>query len=112
MRTGGRVEEVRASTDVLWDAAMFMECAFRSEIAGGAQTLECVLGFVVHGAPGALRGIGRFKLGDDVVEGRRLRRDRRGDVGVAKRAISLAVVREIQGDDRDAFAARVGPDVE
>ena len=34
-----------------------------------------------------------------------------GDVGIAQRAIALAVLREIQRDDRDVFALGVGPDV-
>src|SRR5262249_37162931 len=42
----------------------------------------------------------------------RLRGDREGDVGVAERAIALAVAREIERDDRDPLAPRIGPDVD
>ncbi len=61
--------------------------------------------------PGALRHLGAVELGDDLVDGARLRRDRRGDVGIAERAIALAVARQIERDDRDALAPRVGPDI-
>ncbi len=47
----------------------------RLHVAGGAQALEGVLAFMVHGAAGALRGLGRAQFGDDLVEA----------VGVARR---------------------------
>src|SRR5215813_2509191 len=81
------------------------------EIPGDAQALERVLGLVVHGAADALGRPGGIELGDDLVDGARLRGDREGDVGVAERAIALAVAREIKRDDRDALAASVDPDV-
>src|SRR5580692_899660 len=81
------------------------------QVAGNAQALERILGLVVHGAAGALRHLGAIELGDDLVDGARLRRHRRGDVGIAERAIALAVAREIKWDDRDALAPRIGPDV-
>jgi len=66
---------------------------------------------VVHGAAGALRNLGAVELGDDLVDGARLRRHRRRDVRIPERAITLAVAGEIERDDRDALAARIGPDI-
>src|SRR5882672_10263185 len=81
------------------------------EIPGDAQALERVLGLMIHGAAGALWRAGGVELGDDLVHGTRLRGDREGDVGVAERAIALAVACEVERDDRDPLAPRIGPDV-
>src|SRR5262249_48489154 len=82
-----------------------------SEITGDPQALERVLGLVIHGAARALGRPGDVELGDDLVDRARLRRDRKCDVRIAERAVALAVAREIEWDDRDALAARIGPDV-
>src|SRR5262245_52907563 len=82
-----------------------------SQISGFAQALEGVLGFVIHGAAGAFRYLGGVELGDDLVDGAGMRFDREGDVGVTQRAITLACVCEVERDDGNAFAPRIGPDV-
>src|SRR5262249_37294331 len=51
------------------------------------------------------------KLGDDLVDRTGLRRHRKGDVGVAQRAIARAVLGKIERNDRYAFAPGIGPDV-
>ena len=47
------------------------------QISGDAQALEGVFGFVVHGAAGAFGHFRCVELGDDLVDGRGVRRDRR-----------------------------------
>src|SRR5258708_40032071 len=81
------------------------------QIAGNAQALERVLGLVVHGAAGALGNFGAVELEDDLVDRARLRGHRRRDVGIAERAVALAVAGEIERNDRDALAPRIGPDI-
>src|ERR1700737_2715047 len=82
-----------------------------SEIAGDAQPLEGVFGFMIERAAGPFRHLGAVELDQDlrVVGGGR--RYWIGDVLVAERTIALAVLGEIQRNDRDAFALGVGPDV-
>ena len=65
-------------------------------IAGGAQALEGILGFVVHRPAGALGHPGRLQLGDDLVERGGVAVDREGDVLVAQRAVALAVLGEVE----------------
>src|ERR1051326_806903 len=112
MRTSGRPAVTGSETDG-GTARTFMACRLyrRSQIPGDAQALERVLRLVIHGAAGALGRAGHVELGDDLVDGARLRGDREGDVRVAERAIALAVAREIERDDRDGLAPRIGPDV-
>src|SRR4051812_44025693 len=98
MRTSGRA--ATACSETGGTARMFMACVLCVgslqivlEISGYAQALERVLGLVVHGAAGALRRPGRVEFGDDLVDSAGLRGDREGDVGVAERAVALAVAR-------------------
>src|SRR5258708_10912587 len=79
------------------------------QIAGNAQALERVLGLVVHGAAGALGNFGAVELENDLVDRARLRGHRRRDVGIAERPIAPAVAGEIERNDRDALASRIGP---
>src|SRR5215813_11021218 len=81
------------------------------QISSDAQSLESVLGLVIHGAAGAFRGPRRIKLGNDLVDRARLGRDRKRDVGIAKRAIALAVLGEVEWNDRYPLTPRIGPDV-
>src|SRR5262245_1940812 len=82
-----------------------------SQISSFAQALERILGFVIHGAAGAFRNLGGVELFDDLVDGGCGRWDRKCDVRVAERTVALAVAGQIQRNDRDAFAPRIGPDV-
>src|SRR5467141_892101 len=52
------------------------------EISSDAQSLESVLGLVIHGAAGAFGGPCRIELGDDLVDRARLRRHGKRDVSV------------------------------
>src|SRR6185437_13845981 len=76
------------------------------EIPCGAQALEGVLGFVIHGAARAFGNFGGFEFGDDLVDGARFRFDGKSNGGIAERAVTLAVVAEIQRNDRNVLAAR------
>src|SRR5262245_36263028 len=82
-----------------------------SQVAGLAQALEGILRFVIHGATGSLRNLGGVELGDDLSKRAGVGGDRKRDVGIAERAVALAVAREIERNDRNAFPLRVGPDV-
>ena len=81
------------------------------KVADFAQTLEGVLGFVIHGAAGAFRNPGCLELGDDLVDGAGVRFDRKRDVSITERAVALAVARQIERDDGNVFALGIGPDV-
>src|SRR5919199_2080918 len=94
---------------VAWE---FMAILRASQVTGGAQPLERVLGLVVHRPAGALRDLRGLELGDDLVERARGRRHGGGDVLVAQAAVALAVPGEVEVDDRDPLALRVLPDVD
>jgi hypothetical protein len=66
---------------------------------------------VIERAAGALRHLGAVEFGQDLVDAGGGRTNRIGDVLIAQRAIALAVLREIERDDRNVFALGVGPDV-
>jgi len=82
-----------------------------SEIAGDAQSLEGVFGFVIQRAAGALRHLGAVEFGQDFRDVGRGRSHGIGDVLIAERAVTLAVLGQIQRNDRNVFALGVGPDV-
>jgi hypothetical protein len=66
---------------------------------------------VIHGAAGAFGGPRRIELGNDLVDRARLRRHRKRDVGIAKRAIAFAVLGEVERNDGYALTPGIGPDV-
>src|SRR4051794_36501324 len=78
------------------------------QIAADAQPLERILGLMVERAAGALGHLGVLELGQDFVDVGGKRGDREGDVLVTKRTVALAVLRQIERDNRDVFALRVG----
>src|SRR6185437_7083169 len=113
MRTCGRVVPFGVA-ETLAGRIMFIGAALlgnRSEIAGDAEPLEGIFGFVIERAAGAFRHLGAVELGQDLVDIRRGRCDRIGDVLVAQRAITLAVFCKIKRDDRNVFTLGVSPDV-
>src|SRR5207248_102558 len=73
--------------------------------------LECIFGFVIERAPRAFRHLGAVEFGQDLVDVGGGGRHRIGDVLVAERAVTLAVLRQIKRDDRYVLALGVGPDV-
>src|SRR6266702_4210690 len=97
MRTWGRVVPFGV-VDIVVGTSMFMAAPLNlspksereSEIAGDPQALEGILGFVVERAAGAFRHLGLFELGQDFLDGGRVRDDGEGDVGIAERAVALA----------------------
>src|SRR6516164_8523487 len=119
MRTSGRLATLAAKDADGSVTRTFMELCLELylylepclEIAGDAQPLERIFRFVVHGAAGALGHLGAVELGDDLLERARVRHHREGDVGVAQRSIAASVARQIERDDRNAVAPRIGPDV-
>src|SRR5215469_8808777 len=113
MRTSGRLAAcVGASEGDCSVTRIFMEMFLGPlQIAGDTQALERVLGFVIHGAPGALGDLGAVEFADDLVDGARLRLDREGNVGITERSVAAAVVGEVERNDRDSLAPRIGPDV-
>src|SRR5918996_1779080 len=92
--------------------ALSRDIAGLLQIAAGAQTLERVLGLVIHRATAPLGDLGGLQLGDHLVQGRRVAVDREGDVGIAQRPVALAVPGEIEIDQRNALALRIAPDVD
>src|SRR5439155_20657966 len=65
----------------------------------------------VHGAAGAFgRGRG-IELGNNLVDGRGVAVHGECDIGIAERAVTLAVPGEIKIDDRNPLAPDVAPDV-
>ena len=80
-------------------------------VACGTEPFEGVFRLVVHGAAAAFGDSGSFKLGDDLFYRGGFAVDRIGDVLIAKRAVALAVFREIQIDDRNILALDVPPDI-
>src|SRR6185437_7118569 len=110
MRTWGRVVPL-AVVDGVGETNMFMALPDRLEIAGDAKPLERVFGFMIQRATGAFRHLGQFELGQDFVDVGSGGGDREGDVGIAERAVTLAVFRKIKWDDRDVLALGVGPDI-
>ena len=112
MRTCGRVVPL-ASTWKRWRGGScscdaHTKCPL--EIAGDTQPLG-IFGLVIERAAGALRHLGAVELGQDLIDAGGGRRHRVGDVLIAQRAITLAVLREIEQDDRNVLALGVGPDV-
>src|SRR6185312_12589265 len=73
---------------------------YPSEIASDTQPLESVFGLVIESAAGALRHLGAVEFGQDFIDARGGGSHRVGDVLVAQRAIALAVLRQIERDDR------------
>src|ERR1700693_5248749 len=113
MRTCGRVVPFGV-VDMVAGTIMFMGCApleCRSEIARDAQPFERVFGFMVERSPRALRYFGLLELDQDLLDRGRVRGDGEGDVGIAERAVALAVVGKIERNDRDVLAFGVGPDI-
>src|SRR5580704_13043128 len=110
MRTCGRVVPFGVAESE-WLTIMFMTAPRVSEIAGDTKPLEGVLGLVVKRAAGALRHLGLFELDEDFLDIRRGRLHRESDVGIAQRAITLAVLGEIKRNNRDVLTLGVGPDV-
>src|SRR4029077_1817685 len=97
MRTCGRVvpfgvADIAAGTTVMFIATLN---SFPSEIAGDAQPLEGIFGFVIERAPGALRYLGAIQLDENLFNVRCGRSHGIGDVGIAQRAIALAILGEI-----------------
>src|ERR1700744_1484904 len=110
MRTWGRVVPLGVA-DEAGETNIFMALLNRSEIAGDAQSLEGVFGFMIQRAAGPFRHLGQFEFGQDLVDVGSGGSDREGDVGVAERAVALAVLCQIKRNDRDIFTLGVGPDV-
>src|SRR5260370_32253255 len=111
MRTCGRV--VPFGVDIAVGTIMFISTltSIDSEIAGDAQPLKCVVGFVVEREPRALRHLGAVELDQDFLDAGSVRDHGIGDVLIAERAKALAVSGEIKWNDWDVFTRRVGPDV-
>src|SRR4029077_6812567 len=98
MRTCGRVVPFGVD-DMVAGTIMFMGCTpleCRSEIARDAQPFERVFGFMVERSPRALRYFGLLELDQDLLDRGRVRDDGEGDVGIAERAVALAVVGKIE----------------
>src|SRR3984885_11579762 len=110
MRTCGRVVPFGVA-DGSAGIIMFMEGStqYFLQITRNTQALEGVFGLVVERAPRALRHLGVLKLDQDFFNARGSRIDRKRDVGIAERAITLAAFGEIKRNDRDVFALRIGP---
>src|ERR1700727_1797194 len=112
MRTCGRVVPLGvADRSIGMVMLMGGSTQYCSQIARSAEPLEGIFGLVVERAPRALRHLRTFKLDQDFFDACGGRVDRKSDVGIAERAITLAVFGEIERDDRDVFALGVGPDV-
>ena len=72
------------------------------EISGDAQSLEGILGFVIHGTTGALGCSRGFKFGNDFVDRSRLRRHRERDVCIAELDITRTSERAGRAMDHEA----------
>src|SRR5258708_22542841 len=72
----------------------------RSEVAGDAEPLESVFGFVIERAARPLRHLGAVELDQDFLDAGGVRDHGIGDVLIAERAITLAVFRQIERNDR------------
>src|SRR5258708_37958335 len=97
MRTCGRVVPFGV-VDMLAGTIMFIGAPnsfIRSEVAGDAQPLKSVFGFVIERAARPLRHLGAVELAQDVRDARGVRDDGIGDVLIAERAITLAVFGQI-----------------
>src|SRR5580704_18518944 len=110
MRTSGRAPPPDV-VDIVGAIRFIAALESTSEIAGDAQPLESVYGFVVERAAATFRHFGFSKLDQDLIDAGGGRVDGKSDVGIAQRAIALAAPGEIKRNDRDVFAPRIGPDV-
>src|SRR3984957_18729637 len=113
MRTWGRVvpfgvADIAAGTTVMFIATLN---SFPSEVARDAQPLEGIFGFVIERPACAFRHLGAIQLDENFFDVRCGRSHGMGDVGITQRAIALAILGEIQRNDRDIFALRISPDV-
>src|SRR5262252_7962964 len=66
---------------------------------------------MIHSAAGALGSPRGVEFSDDFIDRAGMRLHGKCDVSIAQRAVALAVPREIERNDRDAFTPGVGPDV-
>src|SRR6266851_8552196 len=113
MRTCGRVVPLGVAEIADLGRIMFiatLTAKYGSEITGDTQPLERIFGFMIERAAGAFRHLGAVELGQDFVDVGSRRRHRIGDVLIAERAVTLAVLRQIKRDDRNVLALGVGPD--
>src|SRR5665213_4450991 len=113
MLTCGRVVPLGVADSVV-GTFMFiatLNLAVVSEITGDAQPLEGIFGFVIQCSARTFRHLGAVEFDQDFVDVGGGRGHGIGDVGVAQRAVALAVFRQIKRDDRNVFALGVGPDV-
>src|SRR5262249_18066374 len=90
---------------VLWSLLAY------SHVTGGAQPLEGVFGLTVHGPASPLWRPCLFQLDDDFLDSVGIAVDGEGDVLVAERAVALAILGEVELDDRNGLARDVARDV-
>src|SRR5436853_4667710 len=94
MRTCGRVVPFGVA-EIEWLRIMFIATLAGQrflQVARDAKPLEGVLGLVVERAAGALGHLGLFELDQDLLDIRGARLHGKGDVGIAERAVPLAVL--------------------
>src|SRR5471030_1396721 len=94
-----------------WGSSYSSNAQALSEITGNPQPLESVFGLMVERPPGTFRHLGVFELDQDFLDRGCVGDNGIGDVLIAERAIALAVLCQIQRDDRDVLTLGVGPDV-